>query len=205
MTRMHKRILMAAGGTILLGICVGFMRMADFGLDPFASMVQGVATLVGTNYGNAFLIVTGALLLATLLLDRTMIGIATVVNLVLLGYIADFTVSIVMSLGFEATLVNRIILLITGVSFICVASSLYFTANLGVSAYDAMALIAAKRGIAPFRVCRITTDVLCVIIGMILKCMPGVGTILVAFCMGPVIQWLNRVMSIPLLEGRNDG
>ena len=202
MTKMQKRIGMATAGSVLLGIAVGFMRIANFGLDPFASTVQGVANLLGTGYGNSFLLVTGALFGVTLLLDRSMIGVATFVNLFLLGYIADATVWGMTAMGFQPQLAGRILMLILGVGIICIASSLYFTANLGVSAYDAMALIATKRKIASFRVCRTAGDMLCVVLGMLMGCMPGAGTVLVAFCMGPLIQYLNRVMSIPLLEGK---
>ncbi len=85
---------------------------------------------------------------------------------------------------------------------LCVASYLYFTANLGVSTYDAMALVAAKRKMAPFRVCRVDADLACLIVEFSLGATIGVGTVLVAFCKGPPIQWLNRVMSEPLLNYR---
>lgn len=85
---------------------------------------------------------------------------------------------------------------------LCVASSLYFAANLGVSTYDAMALVAAKRKIAPFRMRWIVTDLACLIVWFSLGAKIGVGTVLVAFCMGPLIQRLNRVMSEPLLNYR---
>ena len=85
---------------------------------------------------------------------------------------------------------------------LCVASSLYFTVNLGVSTYDAMALVAAKRKMVPFRMCRIVMDLACLIVGLSLGATIGVGTVLVAFCMGQPIQRLNRVMSEPLLNYR---
>jgi uncharacterized membrane protein YczE len=86
----------------------------------------------------------------------------------------------------------------------CFAASLYFTADLGVSAYDAVSKIMADKKIAQFRFCRIITDVTCVIVGFVLKASVGIGTIITALFMGPLIQWFNVNFSELLLYKRNE-
>ncbi len=83
----------------------------------------------------------------------------------------------------------------------CLAASLYFTAALGVSAYDAIALISADRYRAlPFKYHRVITDGFCVTIGLIFGATVGIGTLITAFFMGPMIQWFNNHVSEPLLR-----
>lgn len=60
----------------------------------------------------------------------------------------------------ERTFGVRVILMCIAVVMMCFASALYFTADMGVSAYDAYALILDKRTRIPFRMCRIGTDVI---------------------------------------------
>ena len=57
----------------------------------------------------------------------------------------------------------------------CFASALYFTADMGVSAYDAYALILDKRTRIPFRMCRIGTDVITTAAGFFMGAVVGVS------------------------------
>ena len=82
-------------------------------------------------------------------------------------------------------------------------TSLYFVADLGVSSYDAVALtISEKCKRISFQYCRITTDILCVVIGFVFHVTVGIGTVITAFMMGPVIQWFNVHLSEPIRYGR---
>ena len=200
MTRMQKRVLMAVVGVLTCGLTVALLRTADFGTDPYTVLMLGFANLFGSNYRTVYLVATGVLLVLTFVLDRKMIGFATFVNLFLVGYVCDFFLWVFQRIGLQPTPLGRAGLLLAGLALVCVASSLYFTADLGVSAYDALSLIATKRGVSSLRVCRVASDLVCVLAGWAMGATVGVGTVLVALCMGPAIQWLNRVMSVPFLE-----
>ena len=86
--------------------------------------------------------------------------------------------------------------------FLCLGASLYITAALGVSSYDAMSLIMADRKVfgLKYRYCRIATDVLCVLFGFFGHADIGAATVLTAFCMGPFISFMNEKISEPLLH-----
>ena len=106
-------------------------------------------------------------------------------------------------------------MLLIAIVIICFGSALYMTADLGVSTYDAVALIMAntwKKG--QFKFIRVATDVCCVVIGCVLylagggeisaiPTIAGFGTIVTAFCMGPLIDFFNRTFSVPYLEKAN--
>src|SRR5699024_8534625 len=59
--------------------------------------------------------------------------------------IADYTLAFLNGFVKAPTYLIRIILLLSGLGLMCLAASLYFTAALGVSAYDAIALIFADK------------------------------------------------------------
>ena len=79
---------------------------------------------------------------------------------------------------------------------------LYMTSDLGVSVYDAIPIVISNRTKFQFRFCRIGCDLICVIIGTVCGLMPGLGTIITAFFMGPLIEFFNNTFSRPLLYGR---
>ena len=115
------------------------------------------------------------------------------------GFIADISRSFIESIIVNPSFLIRVVLLISGVVIMCLAASLYFTADLGVSAYDAISKIMADKKVAQFRLCRILTDLICVIVGFLLKASVGIGTVVTALFMGPLIQWFNNNVSEPLL------
>ncbi|MDO4740334.1 MAG: hypothetical protein Q4A66_06670 [Eubacteriales bacterium] len=203
---MAKRLFMSLFGVFLTGVTVGFFQIADLGADPFTCFTLGWANIFGTTYGAIYPFVTGALLIIDFFFDRSRIGIATLLNLFLIGVVADFFYEAFSGFALFATIYGRVGLLIFTLLILCIGSSLYFTANLGVSGYDAVSQIIAQRTKWPFRFCRIGTDVICVVFGLIFGVAfgdrVGFGTILTAFCMGPVIQLFNDHLSGPLLYGK---
>ncbi len=207
-----KRILMSVLGVIVGGISVGFFKLAAFGVDPFQSFMSGMEKLIPIDFGTLYVIVNACLLLFALVFDKHYINIATMVNLFLLGYVVDFSHNTLLTIFPEATMIVRIVCFIFGFVVLCFASSLYMTADLGVSTYDAIALILTNKWkLGKFKYIRIATDLVCVILGAVLfilgkgaiKDIPafiGVGTILTAFFMGPLIDFFNRKIAIPLLN-----
>ena len=128
----------------------------------------------------------------------------------LLGYVTQFTYDLLQKLFPAPTLLFRIACLLIGIVIICFCSALYMTADLGVSTYDAVAIVLANKWkIEKFKFCRIGTDLICVIAGIIvfllgggtissIPTIVGVGTIVTAFFMGPLIELFNeKIETIP--------
>ena len=89
-----------------------------------------------------------------LIFDRHYIGIATFINLFLLGYIIQFTYEFLQTVIVDPAIWVRVLCLVVGVVIICFGSAFYMTADLGVSTYDAVALIIVntwKKGRVPER------------------------------------------------------
>ena len=90
------------------------------------------------------------------------------------------------------------------------------TADLGVSTYDAVALIIVntwKKG--KFQYVRIITDLVCVVLGCLLfilsggkisqiPTIAGIGTIITAFFMGPLIEFFNVHIARPILKSKGE-
>lgn len=207
-----KRILMSILGVFTGAVSVGFFKLAAFGVDPFQATMSGIDQLFSLNFGTLYVIVNAILLVFSLIFDRHYLGLATFLNLFLLGYVTDFTHSTLLSIFPDASIVVRVISFIFGFVALCFASSVYMTADLGVSTYDAVALILTNKWhLGKFKYIRIATDVVCVVLGIVLflvgggavreiPTFAGVGTILTAFFMGPLIDFFNRKFSVPFLE-----
>lgn len=207
-----RRIIMSLFGVLICAVSVGIFKLAALGVDPFQSLMSGLDQLIPISFGTLYVIVNLILLSFSLLTDRHNIGIATFINLFLLGYVTQFTYDSLQKLFPAPTLLFRIACLLIGIVIICFGSALYMTADLGVSTYDAVAIVLANKWkIAKFKFCRIGTDLICVIAGIIvfllgggtissIPTIVGVGTIVTAFFMGPLIELFNEKIARPLLN-----
>ena len=200
------RLCMTVGGVVLCALAVGFFKCSLFGVDPFQCLAQGSwGRFFGKfSYGSYYTVLCLIMLVADLFLDRHYIGIATFINLFLTGYIADFSRVTIERLLPGPSPVVRVALLLVGVVLMCFASSLYMTSDLGVSVYDALPIIVSNRSGKPFRFCRIGADLICVIIGALCGLMPGLGTLVTAFFMGPLIEFFNHTIARPMLYGKQE-
>ncbi len=197
-----KRIAMSFFGVIVTGFCIGAFQKANLGADPFTCFVTGIANIFHSTYSTFYIIVTGALLVGVFFVEKHYIGIATVINLFFTGMAADFMRNILDNIFPAPGMAARLVMMLFGIFGTCFAASVYFTADLGVSAYDAWSLIAAnKYKLMPFRLCRIASDSVCVLTGLIFHVTIGVGTVITALFMGPVVQWFNTNVSEPFLYG----
>ena len=206
-----RRIVMSAAGVMITAISVGAFKFASFGVDPFQSFMCGVDACFPIDFGTLYVIVTALLLFFSLAFDRHYIGIATFINLFFLGYVVSFSQNMLAMLLPSASAALRTAFFLLGFLFLCFGSSLYMTADLGVSTYDAVALILSERfKVGKFQHVRIATDTVCIAVGIVLFLLSGgtfadvtsfvgIGTILTAFCMGPLIHFFNEKIAQKLL------
>lgn len=198
------RVGMSVLGVTLCGFSVGMFRTAELGVDPFQSFMSGMEAVVPIPFGTLYVIVNAVLLLFSLIFDRRQIGLATVINLTLLGYVVEFSENLLRSALPSLTLPGRLLLLGAALVLLCFSSALYFNADLGVSTYDAVSRVAASRQKrVPFRWCRIISDLVCVLVAAMLlrlggrtwtevTAFIGPATLITAFFMGPLISFFSQ-------------
>lgn len=202
MSEKYRRIIMTVFGVLISGFSVGMFNLSAFGMDPFQVFVHGIWRLLPIGFGTFYSILNLIMLIFIFFIDRRKIGLGTFINIFLLGYVVQYS-----SWLFEVLIPNqapgvKVLFLIAGIIVMCFGSSLYFTGDLGVSTYDAVALILSEKKVARFQYCRIGSDFICTISGYLLGATAGIGTIITAFFMGPIIAFFNRKIAIPLRYGR---
>ncbi len=206
-----RRIFMSLFGVVICAISVGIFKIAALGVDPFQSFMAGLDKMIPIDFGTLYVIVNAVLLIFSIIADRHNIGIATFINLFLLGYITDWTHKFLMTVIVNPSLGIRIACLLVAIVIICFGSAFYMTADLGVSTYDAVAIVmSSKWKLGKFKFIRIATDLVCVILGILffllgggetgqIITIVGAGTIITAFFMGPLIEFFNDKIARPFL------
>lgn len=208
-----KRTIFMLAGILLIGISVGFYRMGGFGADPFSCMNLGISRFLGISFGNWQLMINAALLAVVWVTVRECIGLGTIINMVMVGYSADFVCWLLQEqICLPVDLPLRILFLLAGMVLITFGCACYMAAGLGIAPYDSIALIITKYTHISFRLARAMGDAAAVLAGIAFCTAAGagvwqavgLGTALSVCCNGPLIQFFRSRVQIFLEEGAHE-
>jgi len=198
------RVVIMLLAVTLMGFALSLLVRANMGTDCYACMTLGISAKLGTSLGITQLSVNAVMLVVILFFDRSRIGVGTIGNMVVVGFAADFFKGIYARyLPAHDTIWVSILLMLAGTVLISIGVSLYFSSNLGVAPYDSLAFIMMDKTKIPFKWCRVAIDVTALVIGWALGSVVGVGTVLIAFTLGPQITFFNKHLSAKVYRNLN--
>jgi uncharacterized membrane protein YczE len=189
--RRFRRAVSLAAGLVLFGVSVALLVVAGLGLDPWDVFQQGLARRLGVPIGQT-VIAVGILVLLLWIPLRQRPGIGTIANVVVVGLVIDATLPL---LPTPHVLAWRIAYLLAGVGLNAVATGLYIGAGLGPGPRDGLMTGLAARGLS-IRVARTSIEVSVLAAGWLLGGTVGVGTLLYALSIGPLVHLLLPRLSL---------
>ena len=178
------RFVRLLAGLWLYGATMAFMLEADLGLDPWDVFHQGVERHVPLSFGQ-IVIVTGAILLLLWIPLRQRPGLGTVLNVILIGIAVDVTLA---WLPTPDQLGVRGAFLAIGVVGNGLAGALYIGSGFGAGPRDGLWRGVVRRTGLSTRLVRTTLEVSVLAIGFVLGGTVGVGTVIYALTIGPIVQ-----------------
>lgn len=201
-----KRFVAMIIGNIILGLGIAIFKFAGMGNDPYTAMIFGVSDFFGF-YFPVFQIAFNfaVFIIFELTLGRKYIGVGTIVNMFFLGYIVNFFVNFLYGTFDEpVTFWSQLPVMLIGVLVTCFGVSFYQTSDAGVSPYDSVSIIMTDRiPKLPYFWARIFTDALCTLVCFLTGGLLGLGTLVCAFGIGPIVHFFNKKVSEPVIRGRS--
>lgn len=110
---------MTVAGVTASGVAVGFFNYSAFGMDPFQVLAHGLWNLTPIGYGTFYTVFSLFLFVFTLLMDRKKIGLGTIINMFLLGYITEFFSWLFAVLFPNGGFFFRLVMLLIGITIMC--------------------------------------------------------------------------------------
>ncbi|MBA9087916.1 putative membrane protein YczE [Fontibacillus solani] len=200
-----RRLIIMLIGNIFMGLGVAIFKLSGLGNDPFNGMAMALAEYIGLSYATFLIMLNLGLFVVQFFAGRKFIGAGTIVNAFLLGYFITYIYDSALGLfGEPLVLWQQVITVVVGVVVISFGISLYQASNVGVSPYDSLSLI-MKNYLPkiPYFWHRMFTDIICALICFLFGGIVGLGTLVSAFCLGPIVQFFDVHVSEKLLaEGR---
>lgn len=181
---MLRRLVQLYVGLGLYGLSTAMFIRSDLGVDPWDVFHLGVALQLGMSIGTV-IILTGAAVLLLWIPLRQLPGLGTISNVICIGLAADASMALIPELS---SLPVRIALLLSGIVVNAIATGMYIGTGFGAGPRDGlMTGIHARLGWS-IRSVRTGIEVSVLIIGCILGGSFGVGTVVYALTIGPMIQ-----------------
>lgn len=179
-----RRLLQLYIGLVLYGVSTAMFVRANLGADPWNVFHLGVAQIFSLNIGMVMILV-GALVLLLWIPLRQKPGLGTISNVIVLGLAADAALAIMPPVE---SLVARSFLLFAAILVNAIATGMYIGAGFGSGPRDGlMTGINARTGWS-VRSVRTSIELTVLLAGWLMGGTFGVGTVLYALAIGPLIQ-----------------
>ena len=170
-------------GLVLFGFGVAIMVVANLGLSPWEVLHQGIARRTGISIGTIS-VITGIAVLVLWIPLRQRIGIGTLLNVMLIGPVID--ASLWLLPAEIETLWLRWVLMFGGTAIIAVGTGIYIGVGLGPGPRDGLMTGLATKGIN-VGLARVGIEIAVLVIGYFLGGTVGIGTLVFAFGVGPLV------------------
>ena len=199
------RLILVLVAVILMGFCLSWLVLCGMGTDPCTMMNLAISNKLGMAIGDWQALLNIILLVFVVIFGGRNLGFGTLANMFLVGYSLQFFSWLwgivlpagVVTDGVFTSMALRIGVLIPALIGFVIVAALYMDVDLGTSPYDAIPYIiwnAIEKHFkaVPFRFVRMGYDILVVIIAMLFGGKLGIVTALMAFVLGPVIEFVGK-------------
>lgn len=192
------RWLQFALGILGLGFGIALMVRAEIGLGPWDVLHQGVSRQTGIPMGQSAILV-GLLIMLLWLPLRQRPGIGTVLNIIFVGLLTDLLLALLPPLSSDIVpagwlLPTQLVQMTAGIVVLGCGAGLYILAGLGTGPRDGVMMGLVERTGWSVRLIRTLIELVALAVGWLLGGSVGLGTVMFAVGIGPVIQYTLRVV-----------
>ena len=196
--RLGRRLTQLYVGLTLYGLSMAMMIRSDLGLDPWDVFHYGLARHVALSFGTIVIIV-GLIVLLLWIPLRQAPGLGTISNVFVIGFTSDLFLALIPT---PSGLGARIALLVGGVALNGLAGAMYIGSQFGPGPRDGLMTGLVRRTGRSVRLVRTSIEVTVLVVGLLLGGVVGIGTVLYALAIGPLVQAFLPRLIVPVTEMR---
>lgn len=180
-----ERVVQLLVGLFLYGVALGLMVRGGIGVAPWDVLALGISGQAGIGYGVVTVLVSVLVLVLWIPL-RQRVGLGTLLNALLVGPSADLALFV---LPAPPSVWIGAPMFVAGLLLLAFATGLYIAADFGPGPRDGLMTGLVARTGRPVWLVRTLIEGSVLLIGFLLGGPVGVGTVLFAFGVGPLVGW----------------
>ena len=191
--RLVERFARCTGGLALFGLGAALFIGSDLGAAPWDVFHQGIANTFDVSFGLVVVLV-GLLVLLTWIPLHQHLGLGTILNTLSIGLIANLGLALIPEQHLLAVRIPFLVIALLGFGL---GGGLYIGSGLGPGPRDGLMTAITARG---HRLWVVRTIIECsvLVVGIALGGDIGIGTVLIAFLIGPLTHTALRRFHLPV-------
>lgn len=186
-----QRIVRCSSGLVLFGAGISFLVRARFGLAPWDVFHQGISEHLNIPIGTIILLTSLVVMLLWIPLDQPF-GLGTILNAIEIGLSVNLILPLIPEIH---SIAARILMMFAGIGVVAIASGLYIGSGLGPGPRDGLMMGLNSKGYKMSRA-RTFIEVCVLVAGIALGGQAGIGTVLFAAGIGPLVERTIPVLTM---------
>lgn len=187
-----KRVPILLIGFIFLSFGVVLTKKADLGMNAWGIFHQGLSLRLDISFGLTVLYFGLIILGLSVLILKTKIGIGTIMNVLIMGLMIDFTDNLFTYI--PSSMLERVVVLLIGLITLTFGRSLYISARLGAGPRDGVFVGLSRITKVDVKYIKPGIEFTVLIIGVLLGGAIGFGTIFLIITSGYLIQYFFKLL-----------
>jgi uncharacterized membrane protein YczE len=187
-SRLARRLIQLGVGLVVMGVGVTALKRSQLGLSPWDALHDGIGRHTGVDLGIISILV-GIPILVLWVPLRQRPGPGTVANVLLVGWVAH---ALLPHWSPARSGPAQVGLLALGLALFALGQGLYLSADLGPGPRDGLMTGLSRRFGWSIRVARTAVEATALLIAVGLGGSLGLGTVIFAATMGPMVQVTMR-------------
>lgn len=183
-----KRVISFFGGLMILSLGVSFTILSGLGAGAWDALNVGLSNLVGFTVGTWVIIIGLLLILINALLLKKKPEFIAMITVIIIGYFIDFWLIIVFPDFYPEAFLIKFMVLLSGVVLMGFGIATYLQGKFAVVPIDRLMMALQFRLKVNLMVGKTIGEVTALIFAFIVGGPIGIGTLIVTFSIGPLIQ-----------------
>ena len=171
-------------GLTLFGLGEALLIISSLGVTPWTVLAEGISLKLKISVGLATFFVSISILILWIPLKQKL-GLGTISNAIVIACTIDLFVYLIPE---TSSFFISILYLFLGIFLVGLGSGLYLTTNLGPGTRDGLMKGVSENFNKPISLVRLIIETTVVILGWLLGGTVGIGTIMFAIFIGPLIS-----------------
>ncbi len=173
-------------GLILYALGVVFTIQANLGLSPWDALHSGLSQRCPLTFGEVSILVGFVVIMITFQFHEP-VGVGSILNAVLVGLFIDLIQNLNL-IALSNSFSTGVVMLFSGMFLVAMASYFYIGSRYGAGPRDGLMVALTRETGMPVGLIRAIIEMTVLFMGYLLGAKIGIGTVLLAFGMGPMIQ-----------------
>lgn len=191
-----KRYFMLNLGFFVCSLGVAFSLNSGLGVAPWDVLASGLSKTFPMTVGQAVILISVALVVIEFIAGSS-IGTGTILNMILIGAYIDLILATNL-IQSPQTFGMKLLFILIGTLILNFGIHLYISQGFGAGPRDGLMMLLAKKFNLTVGRTKLMNELVAVTLGYLLGGMFGVGTVLITFFSGPMLNVQQRLLGFDL-------